>query len=248
MRILANNLVDAAALTVPNTAPGMGAGWLATGIKSELCRVLGSTASITAAWDADVSIDTVLLPSIMVSPSATIRVRIYSASDAVVVDTGSVIAAPGATLAEPSHVAVYLPSPALGRRLLITLSDSRQTRLDIPGLVAGLSIQPRYNAAYGAGISYDDLSEHVRTAAGDLRTEIGTISPVLQFDLEWIHEDDREEIRRVLAAGKGRLLFFDLLPGNPGSYLRIYGKQEQGGALSLVAYGLHSSSFRILGW
>lgn len=247
MRILANNLIETAALTVPNTAAGMGAGWLATGIKSEICRVLGSTASITAAWDADALIDTVLLPSIVVSPTATVRVRIYSASEVVVADTGAVIAAPGATLAEPSHVAVYLPATT-GRRMLITLSDSRQTRLDIPGLAAGRSIQPRYNAAYGAGISYDDLSEHVRSAAGDLRTEIGTVSPVLQFDLEWIHEDDREEIRRVLAAGKRQLMFFDLLPQDPDSYLRIYGKQEQGGAMSLVAYSLHSSSFRILGW
>ncbi len=252
MRILYENLADTATLTVGATAPGMGPEWLKTDIMSEVCRVPFGFATLTANLLGSFAIDTVVLPSLNVSATATVRVRVYGVANRVMGDSGTVLAAPGARLGQPSHVAVYLPQPATGTRVVVDVSDSQQTRLDFPRLVIGRRFEPRYSPSYGASVAFEDSSSHVRTAAGDLRTDRGPINAALSFDLSWIHAADRASVHAILSGGVSRELFIDLLPGNSDAALmrsmRIYGKQDKGGALALISPGLHGTRFNILDW
>src|SRR5690606_21541273 len=74
LRIVSENAADSAAITVPNTASGLGAEWLKTEIKSEVCRILSNEGAITLQWDDPVTVDCVALPAWNGSASSEIRV------------------------------------------------------------------------------------------------------------------------------------------------------------------------------
>lgn len=252
MRILHDNAADRATITLPNTATGMGPTSLQTDVRSEVCRVQSSTATITANWVADERIDAVVLPAIALSPSATIRVRLYDASNVLLTDSGVKPANPSG-IARPSDVGLYLPSMTLARRLVVTLVDSGRAYLDIPRLIAGEAHAFRYGASYGAARAMDDTSTHQRTAAGDLRTELGTLSPALPFDLGAVDAGDHALVLDILESGMGRTMWVDLTAHGEFSSsvhraMRIYGRQDRGGAVAFIAPALHQTQFNFLSW
>ena len=97
MRIISDNAADRGALVVANTAPGLGAANLRTDIKGQVCRVLSSSATITATWPQLETVGAVVIPASNLGPSSTIRVRAYAdeAGTELLQDTGERWAAPG---------------------------------------------------------------------------------------------------------------------------------------------------------
>ena len=100
LRILTNNAADRATITVAGTTAGMGADKLKTDIKGEVCRVLGTSGSITLDWASLETAGVVVIPVSNLGPSSTIRARAYldSGGTTLLADTGVLWAAPGTVL------------------------------------------------------------------------------------------------------------------------------------------------------
>lgn len=101
IRIISENAADRAVITADNTALGMGTEFLKTDIRGEVCRVLGSSASIVLEWDNLAQVGAVVLPMSSLGASSTIRVRAYldKLGTVLIEDTGVKFAVPGALLA-----------------------------------------------------------------------------------------------------------------------------------------------------
>ena len=268
-RLLLDDVVAQATLTVANTAGGMGADRLKTDPKGEVCRILSGTGQIVATWAQPVTVGAIILPACNLGPSSTIRVRAYQdvAGTTLLDDTGTVLAAPGAilqnwTFTQPLNVnafseyatcvAVYLSQHQSVRRVVIDVADSNLAFLDISKLVLGSCLETEYGASYGATVGITDMSANSRAASGDLKTDWAPRTRNLAFDLSWVSEVDRARVLNLLKAGIGKWLFADLLYGNEDPVLRqdymLYGKCNQAGAMGYQFYRMHETKFNIEGY
>lgn len=75
LRIIYDNAADRATLSAPNAVANLGAAYLKTNIKSQVCRSTGKTLTINAAWATPEQIGGVALPFCNLSATATMRFR-----------------------------------------------------------------------------------------------------------------------------------------------------------------------------
>lgn len=270
LRILTNNVADIATITVANTAAGMGADRLKTDIKGEVCRVLGTSCSITLAWVNLETAGVVVIPVSNLGPSSTIRARAYldSGGTTLLADTGVLWAAPGTILENwdfnqnlnvnaftdgiGAITSCYFESQVACRKIIIDITNPDGTFIDLARLVVGGYHEVQYNADYGATIGTLDMTKNSRAASGDIKTDWGPKANTLQFDLNWVANTDRERIRQMIARGIGRFVFMSLFPENPDPVLErdysIYGKPVQPGSMVFNNYNLHSTNIQIEGF
>ena len=270
LRILTNNAADRATITVAGTAAGMGADKLKTDIKGEVCRVLGTSCSITLDWASLETAGVVVIPVSNLGPSSTIRARAYldSGGTTLLADTGVLWAAPGTILENwdfsqdlnvnaftdgiGAITACYFESQVACRKIVIDITNPDGTFIDLARLVVGGYHEVQYNADYGATIGTLDMTKNSRAASGDIKTDWGPKSNTLQFDLNWVANTDRERIRQMIARGIGRFVFMSLFPENPDPVLErdysIYGKPVQPGSMVFNNYNLHSTNIQIEGF
>lgn len=266
LRIVSDNAGDRAALSVPATAAGLGASHLQTDIKGQVCRVLGSTASITAGWSEDQSVACVVLPACSLSADATVRVRAFNAAGAQVVDTGERWAVAGAILdnwdfTQPLNVNAFAEGAATcqvwfdhvaASRVVISLSDPGADFIDLARLVIGPYLAPEHGPDFGATLGTTDLAKTSRAASGDLRTDWAPRATSLSFDLNNIVQRDRARVRQLLAAGVGKWLFVsvcadDTDPVREQDY-SVYGKPASSGAMAYANAIYHSTRMQLEGW
>ena len=268
-RLLLDDVVPSATLSVANTAAGMGADKLQTDPKGEACRILAGSGQIVATWVDPVTVGAIVIPACSLGPSSTIRVRAYqdAAGATLLADTGVQLAAPGTMLAHWSFtqplnvnafsegatlVCAYLPQHEAVRRIVIDLADPDATFLDLSKLVVGPYLQAQYGAAYGAQTAITDMSSNARAASGDIKTDWAPRAKKVTFSLDWVAEADRARVLSLFKAGIGKWLFADLLYGTADPVQRqdyqIYGKAMQPGGMSYHAYRFHSASFDIEGY
>ena len=270
LKILTNNVADIATITVANTAAGMGADRLKTDIKGEVCRVLGTSCSITLAWANLETAGVVVIPVSNLGPSSTIRARAYldSGGTTLLADTGVLWAAPGTILENwdfsqdlnvnaftdgiGAFTSCYFESQVACRKIVIDITNPDGAFIDLARLVVGGYHEVQYNADYGATISTLDMTKNSRAASGDIKTDWGPKSNTLQFDLSWVANADRERIRQMIARGIGRFVFMSLFPENADPVLErdysIYGKPVQPGSMVFNNYNLHSTNIQIEGF
>ena len=270
LRLVTNNATDRATITVPSTAAGMPASNLKTDIKGEVCRILGSTASITLEWSALETVGVVAIPISNLGPSSTIRARAYldSGGTTLLADTGVLWAAPGTILENwdfsqdlnvnaftdgiGAITSCYFQSQVACRKMVINITNPDGTFIDLARLVVGGYQEVQYNADYGASIGTLDMTKNSRAASGDIKTDWGPKSNTLQFDLSWVANADRERIRQMIARGIGRFVFMSLFPENADPVLErdysIYGKPVQPGSMVFNNYNLHSTNIQIEGF
>lgn len=259
-KILDNNAADRAALAVPGTAPGMGAGNLQTDVRGQVCRVLASAATITAAWDSSESIGSI----VVIGASTTIRVRVYAdtAGTDLLHDTGEQPALPGDD-SYPTDInayaygllplmALHLPVHYSAQRVVIDLTAPGAVHIDLSRLIIGPTVDLRYSAQYGVRAGVVDMSVHSRAASGDLRTDLGPRARSLTFDLARIHEADRPAVRRIIDRGIGRWLYVSLVAGYDDPVTErdhsIYGKPMVPAALAWSATRRFATAFEIEGF
>lgn len=265
-RIVSDNAADRAVLSVSNAVPAMGAALLKTNIKGEVCRVLGDTTTIEATWPQLETVACVALPACSLSADATIRVRIYDATDALAVDTGVRWAVPGSIIehwdfSQPLNVNAFAEGAALAqvwfehvatRRVVIDITDPGAPLIDIARLVVGRYFAPQYGPSWGPAVGTLDMSKNSRAASGDLRNDWAPRARTLQFDLEHIVDADRARVRQLLDAGVGRWLFISLLAGDSDPVREqdhsIYGKPASTSAMSYVNAVYHSTKIQLEGW
>lgn len=270
MRIISNNAADRAKLAVTDTAPGLGAENLQTDIKGQVCRILGSTASITAIWPSLETVGAVVIPASNLGPSSTIRVRAYAdeAGTVLLQDTGERWAAPGPIFANedftqplnvnsfafgvPPITAVYLTQHEAVRYLVIDIADPAAVFIDLSRLIVGRYFEPRYNPEYGQSDGVIDMSINSRAASGDIKTDAGPRAKRMSFNLGMVGDEDRAQVLQILQRGIGKWLFISLLPEHVDAEKErdksIYGKPSNPGAMNWAYYGYHTASFEIEGF
>lgn len=270
LRLVTNNATDRATISVAGTAAGMGADKLKTDIKGEVCRVLGTSCTITLNWASLEVAGVVVIPISNLGPSSTIRARAYldSRGTTLLADTGVLWAAPGTILENwdfsqdlnvnaftdgiGAITSCYFESQVACRKIVIDITNPDGTFIDLARLVVGGYHEVQYNADYGATIGTLDLTKNSRAASGDIKTDWGPRANTLQFDLNWVANTDRERIRQMIARGIGRFVFMSLFPENADPVLErdysIYGKLVQPGSMVFNNYNLHSTNIQIEGF
>ena len=266
LRIISDNAADRATVTVPGTAVGLGVSNLKTNIKGQVCRVPGSTATITASWAADEAVAAVVLPACSLSADATVRVQVFDAADVLVIDTGERWAVPGTTLdnwdfTQPLNVNAFAEGAAIcqiwfehvaARRVVVTLSDPGAPFIDLARLVIGPYFAPARGPRFGAAVGTLDLSKTSRAASGDLRTDWAPRATTLSFDLDHIAAQDRARVRQLLAAGTGKWLFVSLRADDQDPVREqdfcVYGKRVSSETLAWVNAIHHATTIQMEGW
>jgi predicted GNAT family acetyltransferase len=255
LRILANNLADAASSLVADTTSGtLVAANLLTDLKGEVHRATATTVRYTLEWAAAKSFNMAALAFTNFSATATMRARVYTnTTDVVGVatptgDSGAVLCCaftraemwnwgtPGANAFAYGGFAnarVYFAA-ASGRKLVIDVDDTGNAAgyVEAARVIAGSYWSPETNAVWGPSLSPKSGTQHKRTDAGDLRTERRPVFRTLRLDLgEITLAADRTTVYDILRGnGMSRPVFLSLFPENADAALeqayQIWGRLD----------------------
>lgn len=219
-------------------------------------------ANITANWTLPENIACVILPFTNLGQNATMRVQLGNITAGDVYDSGALPACPAIPISirnffNPSnsygygggsYARMWLPATYSAKILTITLQDINSTTgyIEASRLVCGTFWEPKYNAAYGATIAFNDLSKHFRSDAGDLITDIGTRYRKLGMTLEYMPNTDKNALVNILRGnGIANPLLVSVFPQNADNELErdfmIYGKLSQIGAMNLPFVNVYTA-------
>lgn len=255
LRLMYDNAIDRATTPVASTTAGAyAASNLLGDDKSIWWRSTVTTATtLTATWTVGETLACVALPFCNLSPTAAIRVQLYDATTAgnLLLDTNTLqpnaLACPAAAIKlrgwTPAQAAsayayggsacalIYFASTTGVKRMVVTLTDpgNLQGYLEAAFLVAGPYWSPTHNAEYGAGMVPVDSTENYRTAAGNLKSDGGTMSRKVSLNLSAMVPSDRTAaINIIRSCGKRWPVLLDIFPQNSDLELQrdhlIYGK------------------------
>ena len=218
-------------------------------------------ANITATWTLPENIGCVMLPFTNLSPTATMRVQLGNVTTGDVFDSGSLPACPASAIniknffnpsnsygyGGGSYAKMWLPAVYSAKLMTITLQDVNSTTgyVEASRLVCGNYFEPKYNAAYGANISFNDLSKHFRSDAGDLLTDIGTRNRRINMTLEFMPDVDRVAMVNILRGnGLANPLLISLFPQSSNNELErdfmLYCKLTQMFTMNLPFVSVYS--------
>lgn len=257
LRIVSDNAADRTTLSASTTAGALVAANLLTDEKADVWRATGTSATLTGTTATAESAACVHLPFCNLSPTATIRVRLYSdtAGTSQVLDTGTVLACPAAAIAlrgwtalqaasayaygGGAHARIWFAS-TLWKRYVIDIVDTNnlQGYIEAARLVIGPYWTPTFNAEYGAGLLPVDSTTNYRTEAGSLKSDGGTYSWKVSLNLPALVPADRTAAINILRAnGKRWPLLLSLFPQNADLELErdntVWGKLTELSALTV---------------
>jgi hypothetical protein len=116
---------------------------------------------------------------------------------------------------------VYIPQ-ITAQKVTITISDpgNAATYLEIGRLIVGQYWEGKKNVDYGAKASSVDTSNNVRSDAGQLLSDVGTMHRQLSFDMSNLTPDERQALWNILVgAGRVKPLFISVFPENADTSL-----------------------------
>lgn len=233
LRLIMTNLHDSAYVTATSEALPV-----EYTKRSERVRTWRSTDTtqqvITATFPGSMFLDAVVLYRHNLSSLSRIRVELLSGED-VVHDTGEVnvsgliplgkfrfgIDPWGATSTDElpiKQAPFWLPLVAVtGYRITITDPDNSHGYLEIGRIIAGQVVSPKFNAAYGLQLEWQDFSEHRRTEGHSLRTIGEGIARRLPIDLNFMDAADRRKFtNEFLRNGKRSDVYISVFPEKGG--------------------------------
>jgi hypothetical protein len=258
LRIVTDNATERATIAALTTAASYPVANLTSDRKSKVHRsTAGTTQTYTLTWTAAEVVGCVAMPFCNLSPTATIRVRLYASDGTTVIyDSGVAWASQvasvklrGWTAAQAASAYAYgggsctrlwfTPVNNVFKAVIdITDTANLQGYIESAFLVVGDYWSPTYNAAYGASVEITDSAEHVGMDSGDLITEQGTIGKILKFSLEDMPPADRKVLFAKLLSSKAYPVFLSIFPGSTDLELErdhtIYGKRTNSIAFSIT--------------
>lgn len=268
LRIVADNAMNrVATLTASSTVGPLAASNLLVDLKSLVHRATSTSVTYTATWSAAETLSCVALPFCNLSPTATIRVRLYTdaAGTTLALDTGTNLACPAAAIVLPGWTAQASASAYTygggacarawfaatnAQRLVVDIVDTSnlQGYVECSRLVAGAYFSPAYNANVGATLTFADTGTQVRSGAGELLTDAGTRSRSITLELSNLPAADRTSLAHVLRGGLSAPLFLSVLPTSSDLEAerdhQLYCKLGETGAVALATMGSYSLPFR----
>lgn len=258
LRIATNNaLYRTASLAASSAATGYPVTNLTVDVKSLVHRATGTSVTYTATWATPETIGVVALPFCNLSPTATMRVRVYSdtAGTALVYDSGTVNACPAPAVVLPSFTPAQASSayaygggacarcwfsPVMCGKLIVDVTDASNVQgyVEASRLFVANWWAPSYNADVGANLTFASTSTQVRSDGGDLYTNIGPRMRKLAFKLSNLPQLDRAGLAGVMrATGLSTPLLVSVFPGDADASLErdytIYGKLSQFSVMTL---------------
>lgn len=272
LRIVYNNVLEAyATLTASSTAGNLVVTNLLTDLKSEVWRSTSTSATLTVTWTNLKAISFVGLPFCNLTPTATVRVRLYSdtAGTTLVLDTGAIVCAPAQMInsSDPGMPVVGVNSFGYGggiyadlwfaqtnaRRLVIDIVDTSNTSgyIECARLVCGAYWSPTNNPPMESiRMSLTESSKHERSDAGDLFTDRGPTYKTLQFNLQYLPSGtDRDNLWRITRGnGMTRPVYVSLTPdvGDLEEQMfQVYGKLSRQSEISYQFMGQYAASLSI---
>ena len=118
---------------------------------------------------------------------------------------------------------------------LIEITDTASVNqfIQCSRIIIGEYWSPTYNTNYGLGAGVKDLSNSIRTEAGDLISSNDPLINTLTFDIGWLTNSDRAILNKVLKlCGNQKPVFVSLFPDNTIDWekeqiYQLYGKFNQ---------------------
>lgn len=269
MRVVYDNSADRATIAASTTAGSLVPANLKTDYKSEIWRSTGLTATLTATWATAELIGMVALAFASLTSAATFRVRGYAlqADSVPLFDVNGYVCASSdfdnfSWGTEPlganaysygggTYGVLWFPTHAC-QKLVIDIADSNPLGyIEASRLVCGTYWTPVYQAEAGAVVGIVDNSKHERTDAGDLRTDRGTVHKTLNFDLNFLTNEDRNTLYNILRGnGMFKPMYVSLVPQSTGDLtgeqiFQIYGKLSRQGSMKYQLQNQFSSQLEI---
>ena len=252
LRVIPANLADNAAVSASTVAGTYVAANMQNGTRSARWRSTGTSATITIAFAADVSIDSVALMGGNLSTSATWQVKLLNAAAATLFDSTAVNAAPAGWLSSQSIL--WLPTIySTVRSITIAIVDTSNPSgyIEAARVVAGLKWSASSNMTYGAQLSIAPADIQGRAEDGTLRGEKRAVSRELSFGYDALTEADRTSLM-TYAATLGQFQDF-LISGYPGDSSATKEMQHMmmakfsGNVSTTVAYfSTHSAQVKVV--
>lgn len=271
MRIIYDDKATSAAITASTTSGTLLAANMQNDYKGQVHRSTGTTVSYTLTWAQAQSIGGVGLPATNLSPTATIRVRLYSTtgSATAAADSGTITAngsiatqlynwsnplnANSFIYGGATKTAVWFQQHYSVQKVVIDIVDTSNSAgyIDCSRIVCGAYWEPKYNISNGITHTINDTTQNVRNDSGDLLSDRGFIHDQLNFDLSVLVESDKSLLTQIIKfVGTSKNIFVSLMPESNSSreqdYI-IYGKRGNSNITSQF-YKLYNHSMSIEGW
>lgn len=270
IRILANDKAKFATITADTTAGTMAASNVQTDTKSQAWRSTGTTATLTLTWATSIVCDTVVFPFTNFSNQPVILINGYTnvadttpifskTSNEVLYSSASSFgfdemppAANFFQFGSSVYAAVYLPTMASIKKLVITISDTANTNgyIEIGRLLCGLRFEPDKPTEYGLALTFDDRSTNKRNGAGDSISELKSRFKKLSFSTTFETDNDRKTFQTIMRkCGISTPIFIDADYSNADIDTRqnymIYGKFSKACEFVHKYFSIYSSSVDI---
>jgi hypothetical protein len=155
-----------------------------------------------------------------------------------------------------TYAVVYFTSTSV-QHLSLEITDTRtgaDKYIEVSRILVGTYYAPVYNTSFGIEHEYKDLTDNVRTEAGDLLSSRMPRYNTLKFDLRAMDQTDRQEFSKLLITnGKSRAIFISIFPENGSTTVlreqervhMIYGKLVDPPTIQYFAPGLYTTSINI---
>jgi hypothetical protein len=275
MRVVYDNVANAASqLTASTTSGALVAANLLTELKGQVHRSTGTSVTYTARWTSDQRVGCVALPCTNLTAAATMRVRLYSDTNAtaLVADSGTVLAVPGFNL-DPKlwptarnansfafgggvkAVQWFTAQPTNIRAVVVDLADTNNPAgyIDCSRLVVGDYWSPTYNIQNGVQLEVVDNSQTSRRDSGDLITDRSFVYDNLTFDFSLLTDSDKNNLVRIFRnVGTHDNIFVSLFPTDPLAATThdsaIYGKRSGNSAVTYQLYSYYAHQMQLTGW
>lgn len=150
-----------------------------------------------------------------------------------------------------SQCVIWFPI-SIVKKLVIDLVDpiSDSGYLEGSCLVIGTYWTPRINMGYGASVVIQETTKNERSESGVLRSDRGTSSRKLSFDLKHMDPSDRSQLWTIMTSnGMINPAFFSLYPEDDDTIAeqmhQVLGKLSQQSKIAAQAYGTSQAPFEV---
>lgn len=274
LRILYKNIFDSysvISMAAGSQAIGFGLSNMKDDTKSKTFRSTNLTnPKIRATWASAQEISGVALAFTNLIAGSTFQITLYDdpAAGTLLHDTGAIpvtynydppvgfdsIGSASFAYGGGAHVSAFFNSVSGVERMEIELTSAGNPDgyIEISRIIAGKFWEPNENADYGAKTDFIDTTTGMRTSAGDLITDRGTITRAMEFSTQAMDSQDKSALNNLFRSiGKSQPLFISLVPGNgpiteEQLSQQIYGKFDMDLSVSLPFFQRYSSSIRII--
>lgn len=272
LRVVHDNAARRSTITASSQAGSLTADRLKSDRKTRVWRSVGTTATLTVVFDTAEPVECFALPFCNLTSTATVRVRGYAnlADTIPVIDTGTNPACPyipfdefewgvqplgvnAFSFGEASECVVWFDAQVV-KKLVIDLIDTDNAAgyIEASCMVAGTYWSPKINAQWGAGLVTQDLTKNERSESGNLRSDIGTKSKKLSFDLRFLDPADRNRLWNImLGNGLAHPVFISMFPESTDvveeQMHQIYGKLTQQSKIAAQSFGTSQAPFEVEG-